>query len=133
MEDIKSLLYTEGSLTEALSAALASPIQVDVLREITRPCNPEESERLQDNTLWQRDVVLRGQGPLILARTRVSSSQPSVPLEVIQQLGTRPLGEWLYQQRNLRKLSFEVNEAKSRRDTVYDLNGARIWVQEIFI
>jgi chorismate-pyruvate lyase len=130
MEKLKPLLYTEGSLTEALSAALNQPILVDVLRESSRPCSPEEAACLNDSNLWQREVILRADKPIILARTRVGLSNLSAPLRA---LGNRPLGEWLFQQKNLKKLSFSVDEEKKQRDTVYELEGATIWVQEIFI
>lgn len=133
MENIKPLLYTEGSLTAALSAALQEPVLVDVLREFARPCTPEEAACLNENQLWQRDVVLRSSRPLILARTRVGLSQVQGNLRDIAQLGNRPLGEWLFEQQDLSKTSFVVDETKRQRDTVYHSHGAPIWVQEIFI
>lgn len=133
MENIKDLLYTDGSLTEALCAALQHPVQVDVLREFTRPCTPDESSRLHDTQLWQRDVVLRGATPVILARTRVSMKHIQGALSELLDLGNRPLGEWLFAHHNLTKKSFEVDENKRRRDTMYQLGDATIWVQEIFI
>jgi chorismate lyase len=133
MENLKPLLYTDGSLTEALSAELNQPILVDVLRESTRPCSPEESARLKDSNLWQREVILRAGKPVILARTRVGLSQLTGPLKALTELGNRPLGEWLFGQPHLQKISFSVDEEKKQRDTVYQLEGASIWVQEIFI
>lgn len=133
MENIKPLLYTEGSLTQALTAAIGEPVRIEVLRETTRPCTQEEAERLQDTRLWQRDVVLRASAPLILARTRISLTQSQESLKPITELGNRPLGEWLYAQQGLTKSFFHVDETKRQRDAIYHLNGAIIWVQEIFI
>lgn len=133
MQDIKNLLYTDGSLTEALCTVFKEPIRVDVLREFTRPCTAEEASRLQDTVLWQRDVVLSGSTPLILARTRVSAKQLQSQLSSLKNLGDRPLGEWLFSQKQLQKTQFKVDTQKKQRDTLYQLNGATIWVQEIFI
>jgi chorismate-pyruvate lyase len=133
MENINTLLYTEGSLTEALCAALGMPVQVDVLREMTRLCTPAETARLNDTQLWQRDVMLKGTAPLILARTRVALRDINQSLSPLKALGSKPLGEWLFKQENLTKLSFEVDEIKRQRDTLYQLDQAIIWVQEIFI
>jgi chorismate--pyruvate lyase len=133
MENIKQLLYTDGSLTQALCLARGHPISVDILREIARPCHPQEASRLNDILLWQREVILRADQPLILARTRVGLSRVTACVEAIQHLGNRPLGEWLFRQPNLKKLSFDVDENKKQRDTVYQVEGTYIWVQEIFI
>jgi chorismate-pyruvate lyase len=133
MENIKPLLYTDGSLTEALSVALNQPIHVDVLRESSRPCSLEEAACLNDSNLWQREVILRADKPIILARTRIGLSKLNGPLSALSELGNRPLGEWLFQHKNLKKLSFTVDEHKKQRDTVYQLDGTSIWVQEIFI
>jgi chorismate-pyruvate lyase len=70
---------------------------------------------------------------LILARTRISLTQAQNALKAITELGNRPLGDWLFHQRDLSKISFHVDEAKRQRDAVYQLQGATIWVQEIFI
>lgn len=133
MEKLKPLLYTEGSLTEALNSALNQPILIDLLRESTRPCTPEEALCLKDKELFQREVILRADKPLILARTRVGLSSMKGPFQALSQLGNRPLGEWLFAQPNLAKISFSVNEEKKQRDTVYELQGATLWLQEIFI
>ncbi len=133
MDNLRDLLYTQASLTKALSEAVGEPVRIEVLREIARPCTPEEKARLNEPQLWQRDVVLRGSRPLILARTRLPLSQAQGALKTITDLGDRPLGEWLFNQDNLSKTYFHVDEIKGQRDAVYSLNGSTIWVQETFI
>lgn len=133
MDKLKDLLYTQTSLTKALSEAVGEPVRVEILREVARPCTPQEKDRLKESQLWQRDVVLRGSHPLILARTRLPLSQAQGALKAITDLGDRPLGEWLFNQDNLSKTYFHVDEIKRQRDAVYSLNGATIWVQETFI
>jgi chorismate-pyruvate lyase len=133
MENIKPLLYTQHSLTQALCEAVGEPVRVEVLRELSRPCTLEEAQCLDDTQLWQRDVVLRASRPLLLARTRISLTQAQGVLKPITELGSRPLGEWIFTEHDLPKISFDVNETKNQRNSVYQFQGAFIWVQETFI
>jgi chorismate-pyruvate lyase len=133
MENLKTLLYTQHSLTQALCEAVGEPVRIDVLRELSRPCTPEEAHCLNDTQLWQRDVVLRASRPLLLARTRISLTQAQGVLKPLTELGNRPLGEWLFTEHDLPKISFEVNETKHQRNSIYQFQGAFIWVQETFI
>lgn len=133
MSNIKPLLYTEGSLTQALRQSFDEPIRVEVLREVARPCQPEEAKILQDNQLWQREVLITAGRPLILARTRISLHHAQHQLKTLTELGNTPLGDWLFNQTNLHRLSFTVDEENNRRDAVYELDGATIWIQESFL
>lgn len=87
MDKLRDLLYTQASLTKALSEAIGEPVRVEVLREVARPCTPEEKACLHETELWQRDVLLRASHPLILARTRIPLSQAESSLKVIKDLG----------------------------------------------
>lgn len=131
--NIEQLLYTDGSLTQALSNSLGQRVQVRILRELNRPANADEATRLNDSTIWQRDVILYAPHPVIFATTRVGSQALQKPLKPLLDLHERPLGEWMFQQPGLSKTYFNVNETLKMRDNIYEVDGHPIWIQEFFI
>lgn len=114
---LKTLLHTQGSLTQALREALKTDITVTIVQQ-----------GFTDEGLWQRDVVLEADGiPVVMARSQMVREEAESLPELLNMNDT-PLGDWLFQQAPHKK-TFEIMEP-DQRITHYDLNGRTLRIHE---
>lgn len=105
----RAWLTDAGSLTEKLVAHSQGHFAVELLaqqRRWTHPGQPNPTHHAQ-GLYWCRDVVLHGRGkPWVQATTLVPVHQRAL-IRRLQRLGRRPLGAFLFQQPNLRRLRMD--------------------------
>ncbi|HIE40193.1 MAG TPA: chorismate lyase [Thiomicrorhabdus sp.] len=106
---IQQWLNTEGSLTAQLRS-LDSNLEVHILSEqLERPlANESQSLNMKPCELaWIRCVLLKGGGEnWIYARTIIPHFSDSNPWASVQTLGNQPLGEVLFQDKNIQRTPF---------------------------
>lgn len=115
---LKHWLLDKGSLTAKLRQTCPK-MNVKVLSETWQLPMAEEAKLLglsYNQKAWVRCVVLHCQGqPLVYARTVIPNCQAGNPWFGLKQLGNQPLGEVLFQLKNIRRSHFEISEIKGRR------------------
>jgi len=137
----RSWLEDPGSLTAKLKARSACHFRVKVLQEgwvelnqaaLRQRFGPVASSR----RFWSRQVCLLGlDQPWVLAHTLIAETSLQGPLQVLRTLDEKPLGEYLFQQPDLRRGELEIarlQEAWARR-TVFNLRQQPIMVAEAFL
>lgn len=86
---------------------------------------------------WSRKVILSGRGEdWIFAHTLVPESALDGELGEVLQLGRRPLGEWLFEQRGLQRSPIEIcrlNEEVWARRSWFFVDGKPLLVAEFFL
>lgn len=110
---IRSWLLTPGSLTQRIRQ-VCPEMQVEVLSEAWQI--PLRSEALALNLpiqekAWIRCVMLKcGQQDWVYARTVIPQMTTENPWHSLQTLGDKPLGEVLFELKNLERTEFELNK-----------------------
>lgn len=103
-------LNTQSSLTAKLKQSFPT-LAVKVLFEGMETPLASEAECLgmyRNEAAWIRCVVLQANNKnLVYARTIIPHFTPENPWHEIQTLGTKPLGELLFEMPNLERLPFE--------------------------
>lgn len=146
-----------GSLTAALRARCGNAFNVRVLGQGWRRPGLDEAWRLQldrRRVAWIREVALCcGDTPLIAARTVIPAASLAGGNDGLRRLGSRPLGELLFQGGGTRRDPLEVARLRgedwladrmrrlglsSARDcwarrVVHYLNGRPLLVAELFL
>lgn len=106
---IQDWLSTKGSLTAKLRL-LCPDLEVVVLSEqLEIPlANETQSLGLKPNeAAWVRCVILKGQGKnWVYARTVIPDFTETNPWSHLQKLGSKPLGEVLFQDKNIKRTPF---------------------------
>ncbi len=108
-QHIQQWLNTEGSLTAQLRS-LDPSLEVHILSEqLERPlANESQSLNMKPNELaWVRCVLLKGGGEnWIYARTVIPHFSDTNPWAFLQTMGNKPLGEVLFQDKNIQRTPF---------------------------
>ena len=144
-EELLDWLQEPGSLTARLARQWPD-VAVQVLSEGVAPPLPDEAQRLDMGRderahAWVRCVQLVGGGVVRLrARTVIPQWTPGNPWRLVQQLGTRPLGELLFSLPGLQRSGFEWSsrvapaggDVWSRR-CVHTHQGAALLLTETFV
>ncbi|WP_171909897.1 chorismate--pyruvate lyase family protein [Aquisalimonas asiatica] len=154
---VRDWVVETGSLTAALRQRCGSTFNVRVLGQGWRRPALDEAWRLQlgrRRLAWIREVALCcGDTPLIAARTVIPAASLAGGNDGLRRLGSRPLGELLFQGGGTRRDPLEV--ARLRRDdwladrmrrlglssardcwarrVVHYLNGRPLLVAELFL
>jgi len=107
---VSSWLTETGSLTARLRRKYPG-LTVDVVSERLESPHPDEALRLTltaDCLAWVREVTLHDCGlPLLQARTVIPDWSHANPWYEVQRLGSRPLGEILFNDSGLERSEFE--------------------------
>jgi chorismate--pyruvate lyase len=112
---IQSWLNTPQSLTAKLKG-LCPNLQVVVLSEKLEIPLLNESQKLglhRDEQAWVRCVLLQCHDKnWVYARTVIPNFQPNNPWYELQNLGTKPLGEVLFEMPSIQRSAFEFSKDK---------------------
>ncbi|MCG2634207.1 MAG: chorismate lyase [Gammaproteobacteria bacterium] len=105
-------LLQSRSLTRCLKTLYGSGFRVELLGQHSRQAGSDEAELLNlqpDTQLFERTVVLRGHDePLVFARSLLPASALSGAHGHLAHLGSRPLGELLFDQPDIQRKSPET-------------------------
>jgi chorismate--pyruvate lyase len=108
---LKSWLCEQSSLTRRLRRLCGPEFRVEVIGEAWRRPFPGEAALLaapERTLVWTREVaLLAGTRPLVLARSVMPRDMLQGRHAQLFGLGQRPLGEWLFTHRDLRRLVLE--------------------------
>lgn len=108
---LQSWLLDKGSLTAKIRQ-ICPNMQVHILSETWECPMPSESRQLNladGKRAWIRCVVLAcGETPLVYARTVIPDCHPGNQWYALKQLGNRPLGEVLFQLKQVERHPFQV-------------------------
>lgn len=133
----RAWLTDPGSLTEKLVSASGGDFRVALHaqeRRWTSPGTPSPTHHGHD-LYWCRDVTLYGTGqPWVQARTLVPAREQRL-LRRLRQLGTRPLGAFLFRQPGLQRLRMDyarLPEGVARRSW-FTLGHQEIILVEVFL
>jgi len=110
---IQSWLNTPKSLTAKLKI-LCPNLEVVVLSEELEIPLLNESQKLglhREETAWVRCVLLKcNDTSWVYARTVIPNFQPNNPWHELQNLGTKPLGEVLFEMPSIHRTPFEFSK-----------------------
>jgi len=112
-KEMASWLSTSGSLTRKIRQACPT-MQVEVLSEGWQCPLPSEARALGlslHQKVWVRSVVLKcGHTSWVFARTVIPNPQFANPWSWLQKLGNKPLGEVLFELKNVERSDFEFSQ-----------------------
>lgn len=122
----QDILQANSSLTLALEAFYHGTASIQVLSELLRPSTQDEQARLElGPTLWERQIRLFiDQTPILYALTRVSHEHLKLFTPPLDQLGTQPLGYWLFQQPSRTREYFRLTTLHNTPLPMASLNPA---------
>lgn len=117
VDDVPALVLERGSLTERLKRLAApKPLAVRVLREGVSETSGVERARLRlDNTspAYVREVILGPRfEPWVFARTVMPAAALAGEMAPLVELGTHPLGEWLFARDDVCRGPVEVERTR---------------------
>ncbi|QGY27644.1 chorismate lyase [Pantoea cypripedii] len=131
-------LMEEDSMTRRFEQH-CQQVTVQVVREGFIPASElgDEGQQLpEDERFWLREIILCGDGiPWLAGRTLVPESTLNGPEQMLQQLGTRPLGRYLFASSTLTRDFIEpgqVDELWGRRSRLR-LSGKPLLLTELFL
>lgn len=138
---LQSWLLDPGSLTLRLKEQSAGQFRVVVLEEgwVKRQlpgllqCFPASVVREQ---MWSRRVLLQcGDTPWVAAHSLIPVSSMEGELKRLRHLHTRPLGEFLFRNPQLRRERLELTHVESvwGRRSLFQLYGKPLLVAEFFL
>lgn len=152
---MRSWLFETGSLTQRLRSAFGQDIRVQVLEQHwAKPFRSEATILRLRPGAWAliREVrLLRGDVPVIAARTLLPKSTLRGAQRRLARLGTRPLGEVIFSYPKLLRLRLELARLKKNdwsaqaaealaldgeirgRRTLYSIDGGKFLVCEFFL
>ncbi|WP_084205662.1 chorismate--pyruvate lyase family protein [Thiomicrorhabdus chilensis] len=112
-KEMASWLSTSGSLTRKIRQACPT-MQVEVLSEGWQCPLPSEARALGlslHQKVWVRSVVLKcGHTSWVFARTVIPNPPFANPWSWLQKLGNKPLGEVLFELKNVERSDFEFSQ-----------------------
>jgi chorismate--pyruvate lyase len=135
-------LAAPGSLTRLLKLASNNNFQVQVQAEAWEEiANSELRQQFgplaAEHRFWSRRVVLLGAGePWVQAHTLMPEHSLMSPLKQVLELGSRPLGEFLFEHPDLLRSHYEVARHSARtwgRRSLFLLYQKPIMVAEFFL
>lgn len=125
-------LLDPNSLTQRLRQLSDSEVRVKLLKQATREeTYPFLAPKCQ--SLWSRQVELyNDDGPLIEAHTLIAQSDIDTHLSQLKGLGQRPLGEVIFAQPDLKRISIEVAQVAGHwaRRSLLNLHQCNLVVAE---
>lgn len=131
-------LLEEDSMTRRFEQH-CHQVTVELIREsfITADEIPAEAEFLPaDARFWLREIVLCGDGePWLIGRTVVPESTLNGPEQMLQNLGTRPLGRYLFSSSTLTRdfiAPGQIDGLWGRRSRLR-LSGKPLLLTELFL
>lgn len=154
---VRPWLVDEGSLTRRLTQACADRFHVEVLYQGWQRPMINEAMRLglplQQQALIRMVLLYCGNIPRVFARTVIPYSTLRGPLRFLSRLGNRPLGAVLFADPGIQREEMELAQMDRRhslfhmamqgsqnlvdeiwgRRSVFQLQGARLLVNEIFL
>ena len=150
---LKDIIFDHGSLTARLKQLHHNSFSVRVLKHHwSRPTQSEQQFlSSQDNRASIREVLLFGSGkPLVFARSVLPESSLTDDNQVMLDLGSKPLGEYIFNQPDLVRGVIEIAEVPAvqfnpyldfnyqkelawARRSLFRVNGKPISVCEVFL
>ena len=150
---LREILFDHGSLTARLKQLHQNNFFVRVLQHHwSKPTKSEQSFlKSGDNRASIREVLLFGSGkPVVFARSVLPESSLTGDNQALLNLGSKPLGEYIFNQPDLVRGPIEVAEIPARqfnpyldfnyqyesawaRRSLFHLNGKPISVYEVFL
>lgn len=105
------ILQANSSLTLALEAFYHGTARICVLSEKLRCSSSDEKMRIQlSDTLWERQILLYiADKPVLYGLTRVGEPTLAHFSPRLDELGTTPLGYWLFQQKSRKRIAFGLS------------------------
>lgn len=137
-----TVLRDEASLTARLKKLSADKLTVEVIAEnwvlLQNAGLRHQFGPVMDNhRFWSRHVVLRGAGkPWVLAHTLLPEHAAFSPLAAVMELQEAPLGEFLFQHDELRRMNLELAKSSDNlwgRRSLFSLYNKPIMVAEFFL
>ncbi|WP_114800569.1 chorismate lyase [Moraxella canis] len=139
---LASFVLAQGSLTALLEAQSGKPLKVEILHQGYQPLTFAQKSQLglPPNRLqvaWVRSVKLYGDGSdaWVLAKSIFPLASLTGSLARLKALGTTPIGYVLFKKR--RQLPIERHfyrcDNQIGRQTVYDIDGRKILIDELFL
>lgn len=141
-DPILSWLLDSGSLTARLKSLSGDDFAVSVSSESWEVLTDDEflarfGDLPVEQKFWSRKVILSGRGEdWVFAHTLVPESALGGELGEVLQLGRRPLGEWLFEQRDLQRSPIEIcrlNEEVWARRSWFFVDDKPLLVAEFFL
>lgn len=138
----RAWLTAPGSLTRLLKASSAGQFRVEVQEEGQRTVDSLELRAefgplAPDHGFWSRRVMLLGdEQPWVLAHTLLPAHSQLSPLAQVISLGSKPLGEFLFEHPQLHRGDMQVAHLQGRiwgRKSLFFLFGKPIMVAEFFL
>lgn len=138
----KAWLTAPGSLTRLLKDSSAGQFRVEVQEEGQRnidsaPLRAEFGPLAQQHSFWSRRVMLLGEEqPWVLAHTLLPAHSQLGPLAQVISLGSKPLGEFLFEHPQLQRSNLHFAHLQGRiwgRKSLFFLYGKPIMVAEFFL
>mgnify|MGYP003700851235 FL=1 len=135
-------LAAPGSLTRLLKLASDNDFQVQVQAEAWEVIANSALRRqfgplAPEHRFWSRRVILLGRGePWVQAHTLMPEHSLMSPLKQVLDLGSRPLGEFLFEHPDLLRSQYEVAQHSARtwgRRSLFLLFEKPIMVAELFL
>ncbi len=152
--NLKPWLVSEDSLTGRLKAICHQDFNVQLLYQGSGHVYLSERKLLglkARQSAQIREVLLRdGNKPLVYARSVLPLKSLGRRLKPLQRLAQKPLGEFLFKQRDLRRSTIQIAEISDKsgyfesfsgaltqaywgRRSVFSLSGRQLLVSEIFL
>ncbi len=140
--DWRQWLCEPGSLTRKLQRLSGGEFCVQVVGEgWCRPdaiaLRPNFSNSLLRQQMWSRQVLLLGRGtPWVAAHTLIPRSSLRGSLRSLKDINNKPLGAFLFRQRQLRRERFEVARSEEGcwgRRSLFFIGRRPVLVAEFFL
>lgn len=121
---LSDLLLDPGSMTVRLRALCDDDFSVQLLSHDWQSVSAAEYQLLDiDTRVLLREVILSGtQQPWMFARVVIPEEVVTAFGDELLQLGTRPLGEVLFQQQNIARTEFEIAQVPTDHALVSHLD-----------
>lgn len=135
-------LCEQGSLTRFLKLASDGQFRVQVLEEHEQTIanallRSEFGPLAEEHCVWSRKVALYGRGqPWVLAHTLMPAHSELSELKQVRELGSKPLGEFLFDHPDLQRSHLHFTNLPSGiwgRKSLFFLFGKPIMVAEFFL
>ena len=140
--DVFAVLQDQASLTARLKHISQGDFSVEVIEEgWVQLSNPELLAEFAPVTaahrFWSRHVVLHGNGqPWVLAHSLLPEHAIFSPLRKVMDLNEEPLGQFLFQNPDLRRTNLELVKSRESlwgRRSLFYLHNKPIMVAEFFV
>ena len=138
---LADFVFTQGSLTARLEAHSKKPLKVEIIHQGYQPLTFAQKSQLglplnHPQMAWVRSVKLYGDADAwVLAKSIFPLSSLTGSLARLKALGATPIGYVLFKKRQQLpiKRHFYRYDGQIGRQTVYDINGRKILIDELFL